>query len=273
MKKSFFWSEIVDIYGQVFSVLRKNPTVWILFAIIGLFDAIALTLLYLAPSPPLSHILAPIIRTLWGEPFLHYPDNFLLLPKLFNHAHFLILTFVGVFITGIVIKKIEAQTQGTSVTTVSAAGAVGRRYIALLSAWIVTYGIFTVTLRFVLPILPHNVFIQASVGFMIGLVIQSMFAFILPGILLMNWGFFTGLWKGLLFGMRNLHLTAVLIFVPMFFVMALSVSKLFVPVMVRVHTPEYVLWLLAGGILLSLFVDILVTSSTTLLFLRQRSDQ
>src|SRR3989338_10910657 len=113
----FFWPKIVEIYAQAFSVLKKDPTILFLFFVIGIFDAIALVILYFAPS---SIILAPVIRTLWGERFIHYPQNFVLLPKLFNYAHFLILSFFGIFVTGLAIKKIQAASGGKRLPLVEA---------------------------------------------------------------------------------------------------------------------------------------------------------
>ena len=119
-KHSFFWQKIVEIYQQVFSVLKKNPTVWLLFIAVGVFDLSALMALFLAPCEPVSYMLAPIIRAFWGDRFLHYPYNFLLLPKLFNHVHFLIATLIGVFVSGLVIKKIEAHTMDKELSTLTA---------------------------------------------------------------------------------------------------------------------------------------------------------
>src|SRR3989338_4481395 len=179
---SFFWSKIVEIYRQVFSVLRKNPTVLFLFIWIGIFDVLALIALFSAPSPPFSYVLAPIVRTFWSDRFLHYPANFLLLPKLFNHAHFVISTVIGVFISGLVIKKIEAETKGESLSTLSAAGKVFRYYFSLVIAWLVSYAIFTFALKGVAFVLPKNLWIQLGGGFVLGVLIQSLVAFLIPAI-------------------------------------------------------------------------------------------
>ena len=79
-----------DVYGQVFEILRKDPTITILFALLALIEFVALTGLFLSHSAPFSYIFGPIIQTFYSEKFLHYPANFLLLPKIFNHAHLVI---------------------------------------------------------------------------------------------------------------------------------------------------------------------------------------
>src|SRR3989338_1102249 len=145
--RTFFWPQVVEIYKQVFSVLRKNPKILFLFFVIGVLDFVALALLFLAPSPPVSYVLAPIIRTFWGNHFLHYPDNFLLLPKLFGHAHFLISTVIGVFITGLVIKQIEGEYTGEKSSTISSIQLVLKKYISLVIAWLISYGVYVASLR------------------------------------------------------------------------------------------------------------------------------
>ncbi len=243
-----------------------------LFLAVAFFDLIALTLLYFAPSPPVSNVLAPIIRTFWGEDYLHYPQNFVILPKLFSHAHFLISTVLGVFITGVIIKKIEADTLGQELSTLLAASRILKRYLSLVAIWLVSYGIFVFALKGILPLLPHNLWIQLGAGFLLGLLIQSMLAFLLPALVIVENGFFKAAWEGLLFGLKNIAFTSALIFVPMLFVLILSIARLFVPVFIQVH-PELVLWVLAVGIVISLVVDILITSSATLLFLKVRGNK
>ena len=271
-KQTFFWSKVIKIYQQVFSVLRKNPMVFFLFLLIALLDLVALMVLYFAPSPPVLNVLGPVIRSFWGDSYLHYPNNFLLLPKLFSHAHFLISTIVGVFITGIIIKKIEAETLGQKVSTLSAAGRIFKRYFSLVAAWLLSYGIFVFALKGILPLLPKNLWLQVGSGFFLGLIIQSVLAFLLPALVLIENGFFKTLFLGFRFGVKNILLTGALIFVPMMLILILSVARLFTPLFVRIH-PELVLWVLCAGIVVSLLVDICVTSSATLLFLKVRNEK
>ena len=271
-KISLFGSRIVEIYQMVFSVFKKNPTLYLLFLWIGLLEFIALAVLFFAPSEPVSYVLAPIIRTFWSERFLHYPDNFVLLPKLFAHVHFLISTVFGVFVTGLVIKKIEADTKGEQLSTLSAVRPVFKYYLSLVFGWLISYAIFTFALRGVLAVLPGKVLIQLGGGFILGVAVQALVAFLLPAIIILENGFFKALFEGFRVGLKNLLLTSGLIFVPMFLAFAISFVKLYIPLVIKVH-PEMVLWILAGGIVISVVVDILVTSSATLLFLKVRNNK
>ncbi|MBI1977868.1 MAG: hypothetical protein HYS55_03865, partial [Candidatus Omnitrophica bacterium] len=226
---SFFWFRIVEIYRQVFSVFRKNPTLIALFLWIGFFDLLALVLLFLAPMPPVSYVLAPIIRTFWSDQFLHYPNNFVLLPKLFSHAHFLISTVLGVFVTGLVIKKIDADLKGEKLSTLSAARPVLKYYLSLVIGWLISYAIFAFTLKGILALLPGSFLIQIGSGFVLGVLVQSFVVFLLPAIVLLENGFFKALFVGFQVGIKNLPLTSGLIFIPMVLAFLLSFVKLYTP--------------------------------------------
>ena len=271
MRGNFFWTKSVEVYQQTFSVLKINPIIWIPFLLIGVLDFLALAVLFFAPSPPFSYILGPIIERLWSWRYLHYPDNFLLLPKLFHHAHVAIVSIAGVFVTGLAIKRIELEaTGGARQNTFSLASFVAKHYFSLVAAWVISYAVFTFALKLVFLWLPRIGLIQILGAFLFGLALQALFAFFLPAIILFEKGFLRGLWKGLVLGYRNFGTTVTILFLPMFVMIALSFIKSFNPYLVKWY-PESVLWVLAIGIVVTLIVDILVTSATTILFLKVRN--
>jgi uncharacterized membrane protein YesL len=251
------------------AILKETPVLWVLFLVFALIDFSALFVLHSAHSEPFSWVLAPIIRSFWGERFLHYPDNFALLPKLFNHANFLILSVFGILISGIVIKKMEARTENSELKISSAAGIVFKKYFLLLMVWLFAYGVFVFTLKAVLVRLPSALWIQLFAGFILSVLVQSLFTFLLPALVLSPKGFFRNLWKGMVFGFRYLPVTGLLIAVPMLVMTLLSAFKAFSPVFAQ-SNPEFVLFTLCVGIIISLGVDLAVTSSTTMLFLKER---
>lgn len=97
---------IFKIYQVTFQLLRKHPAFFIPFIIFALFDALALIILFLAPRMPLILVLGPFIRTFWGEGFLHYPTNFLLLPKLFFLNRMVLSVIAGSLLSGIAVDII-----------------------------------------------------------------------------------------------------------------------------------------------------------------------
>ena len=74
------------VVRRLFQLVRRYPIIVAPFIGVAMFEGFVLAVLFLAPRPPLSMALAPIIRAFWGEQFLHYPTNFLLLPKIFEYS-------------------------------------------------------------------------------------------------------------------------------------------------------------------------------------------
>jgi len=272
-KGIFFWSSVVEIYQQLGLVLRNDPTICILFILIACIDFLALTVLFFAHTEPVSTVVAPIISTFWSERFLHYPENFYLLPKLFNHAHFLITTLIGIVVTGLVIKKIDAQVNDrTKLTTFKAFGPVMRKYLPIILAWLISYGVVMLAFRVVLPYFMKSLWLYLAASYVTAVITQSLVAFLIPAIVLEKSGFFKALWTGTRTGFVNIPLTSLVIAVPMLLGVALSYFKMLTPVYLRV-CPELVLVVLASGVVVMTIVDLWVTASTTLIYLKVRNER
>lgn len=270
---NFFCLKIVDIYEQVFLLLKKDPTLGILFFAIAVLDLVALGILFLAPVEPVSYVLAPIIRTFYDDAYLHYPQNFLLLPKLFTRSHFFIVATLGILVNGLVIKKIERRlSSGRKLSSLSALSTVVKKYIPLLLSWLLTYFIFAIMSRFILQAAPKIIWLQWGITFTLALLIQSLAAFFFPVFLLTEKKFFKGILEGLRYAARNLAVTSAVISFPIFLVILHAFLKIFTPYYIRFY-PELTLWVLAGGSILMAFVDLFVTSATTLLYLEGRNQR
>lgn len=74
---------LISIYTKSFELIKKSPRIFLPFIIFTLLESIILIFISIAPRTPDS-ILGPVISTIWGEKFLYYPDNLLLLPKLLS---------------------------------------------------------------------------------------------------------------------------------------------------------------------------------------------
>lgn len=264
------FKQTAEIYRGSLQLLTGIPTILVLFLAIASLDVVALTCLYYAPSKPISLFLAPIIRTFWGERFLHYPENFILLPKLFSYAHFVILTLFGILISGIVIKQIQASYLGKKLGTLEAAGDVFKSYFALLLVWLASTFIWRVGLTKLFQMVHGPWWVQMGLLYLTALFFQSVVTFIFPALLIQRQNFLKDSWQGIQFGFRNLPFTAALIAVPVFIVFIISLVKSWAPILVRYY-PESVLWILSIGIVISLIVDMLITSMTTLYFLKARN--
>lgn len=261
-----------SVFKQSLIALSHNPTILLLFILIALLDFAALISLFLAHSWPFSIVLAPIIRTFWDDRYLHYPDNFLLLPKIFNHAHVVISGLFGVVVSGVVIKKLEAWSKGGKISTLAAAAPVLKKFFSLFSVWIAAYFIFTFAVKGIMHLIPKSLLPQFFGGYASALVFQSLLMFLLPAMLLGEKGFLKNFASGIVFGFKNFIPTVLLISLPVLVLVIYSFLKSVTPILVQ-NFPEAVLWILAGGILVSMIVDLILTSTTTLFYLKARNQK
>jgi hypothetical protein len=261
-----------SVFKQSLIALSQNPTILLLFILIALLDFAALFSLFLSHSWPFSIVLAPIIRTFWDDRYLHYPENFLLLPKVFNHAHVVITALFGVIVSGIVIKKLEAWSQGAKLSTLAAASPVLKRFFSMMITWVAAYFAFTFAVKGILTLVPKDLIPQLLAGYASALVVQSLLMFIFPAVVLGDKGFLKNFASGVIFGLKNLVPTGILIALPVLVLVIYSFFKSMTPILVQ-NFPEAVLWVLGGGIFVSMIVDLILTSATTLFYLKARNQK
>jgi hypothetical protein len=78
------------------------------FIIIVFINLLVLEILYFLPRYPLSVFFTPIISRIWGEQFMHYPMNLMLLPKLFYYAQMVIFLFFSSILIAMVADMVAA---------------------------------------------------------------------------------------------------------------------------------------------------------------------
>ncbi len=79
----------------------QQPIIILPFCVWAFIQLLTLEILYFAPRFPLSVFFAPLIKKLYAETFLHYPFNFVLLPKLFHYVKL----FLDFFLEGFLIAS------------------------------------------------------------------------------------------------------------------------------------------------------------------------
>ena len=78
--------------------------------------------------------------------------------------------------------------------------------------------------------------------------------------------------SGVVVGFKYLVPTGILIALPVLVLVVYSFLKSVTPIFVQ-NFPEAVLWILGGGIFVSMIVDLILTSTTTLFYLKVRNQK
>ena len=90
------------------NIIKAHPHILYPLCLYAFLQLFVLEILYFSPRFPLSAFFGPLITTLWGGTFLHYPFNFILLPKLFYYIQVPLYLFLGAFLSATAVTFIAA---------------------------------------------------------------------------------------------------------------------------------------------------------------------
>src|SRR5688572_26847591 len=111
-KKSDGGVSIGMVWKSAWNMIIHRPVVLVPFAVVSVVEGLALTVLHLAPRPPVSAVLAPPIRAFFGEVYLHYPMDLALLPRLFGPTQAAITLLLGSFCAGVLAMLVQRAAKG-----------------------------------------------------------------------------------------------------------------------------------------------------------------
>ncbi|MFZ5845100.1 MAG: hypothetical protein ACOY0S_01380 [Patescibacteria group bacterium] len=271
------------------SLVKTAPVIFIPFLIFAAVEALALWFIYLLPRPPLVIVFGPIIRTFWDEQFLHYPLNFILLPKLASNSRMVLSVILGSLLTGVAVFLTAAAGERKGLKFSAAFKTVGKKYLALFIAILVMAAgfHFSSKLLFIFLIkyfsagghirllfIPGQLWvgpIYAAVSFVLGLIIQSAFIYAVPALVLDNKKLIPALGASIKFFGRFFIPTLIMVGVPMLLYIPLMVINMNTALLILKFFPEAVLLVLFLEIIVTaLVIDPLLTLATTLYYLEKK---
>lgn len=252
--------------------MRKYPEILVPFAVSGIFDIFLLFILYLAPQPHVLDVLGPVIRYFWGEEFLHYPLNFVLLPKLHDHARNITGFVVGVLLTGAAVSMISQAYSNVKPDFIAglqkAAGKYGR--LAIIWGMLLVCVFFSLRiLRFVIPYFDSfGMLITAE--FLLYVFIQLVFIYTIPSIILENRKIYASFLRSARL-IRGYPVESLFIVsIPGLLLIPLGYVEIKMPRIMQEVYPEMMLYLLFAKIAVVTAIDLFVTASATVMLLVHR---
>ena len=264
----------IGTWKETFKILTANPAIFLPFFIVGLVDAGLLTLIFLAPQFPFSLLLAPPIRAFWGEAFLHYPQNFLLIPRLFSLAHIASGAIIGLLMTGLAIGMLNEAKQGKKPQILLNLVSSLKRYFILFGIWLILFILSGLVYRipnlFLSP--TNRIAFQAAIylSFLFVILIEVFFIYAFPAAIVEKKGLIKALKSGFILSRSNFLATLILLLIPSLLYFPIMALKGNQSALMNRFFPEIVLIVLGLGIVVTVLVDYLVTSSITILFLNKR---
>jgi len=285
VRKSF--AVVKQTWAESFGIMGKYRRVFYPFIGLAFLQILALYFLFLAPRPPISTVLAPIVRAFWGENFLHYPFNFILLPKLYNYAEIILSVIVGAAMTGMTVDLVRQAKKRIPPGLKAGLKNSFKRYLSLIGVWIVTFILVSVVFRVPQFIMSKyhigatsSLFSQWNVSrlllvvsVLVGLMIEALFVYAIPSIMLEQKRTWKAIARSFSLAKRNFLVTFIVVSVPMIFVILMGFVKRKIPMLIDKTFPEITLWIMIIGIIISMLANCWITTAATTMLIKERQKE
>jgi hypothetical protein len=280
-----------DSYAATFNAIKQHPLIAAPFFIFAALETVFLFILFLAPREPLIRFLGPPIRTFWGEKFLHYPFNFLLLPKLDSLSRMGLSVFFGSLLTGIAVAIAASVYLHSPVNFKASFRAAAKKYLSLLAVVLlittIFYAVNKITTLLLLKyfVAGHDklLFIPAAIwlgpisiviNLVLALFIQALFTYAIPAIIVDNAKLLPALFRSMFTFKRFFLTTLGIIALPMLIYLPIIVLNINAAFLIDKAFPEIILAVSIAGIIINaVIIDALITLTTAFLYLRDKENR
>lgn len=277
-----------NAYSNTFQSFKNNPAVFIPFIIFAALEAIGLIFIYFAPRMPLKLIFGPPIRTLWDEKFLHYPANFLLMPKLISLSRMGLSIIAGSLLTGIAVALVFELYNKRKIRLEASLKLVSKKYIYLFLAVLIYTVLFYIASKAITIglskyfIAGHAklLFLNARAwlgpilicfSFIIAILIQAAFIYVIPILIIENKKLTKAIAGSFALFKKLFIPTIILVGLPMLIYIPIIVLNGNTVLLITKLFPEIIVFVSFLGIIVnSLVIDPIVTISATFLYLKNQ---
>lgn len=258
-------------WAGTIGLMVKRPIVIMPFICIAFLELLALEFLYFFSRSPLSYIANPIVRKFFGETFIHYPGNLVVLPRLFYYKQVAIYVLVGAFLTAMAINIFKNIKSGLPVKAKAMIRNTLKSYMSLMVYAILisvlvfvlqradTF-IFSKAMRLLARLLPVSITPVFGIGltvflFISNIIMQTFLIATIPIMVIEKVSLLKALARSVMLALRNFLTVFTLIFLPFFIYLPVIILKsLSVQIMDKTF-PEIGLYITAAGVVITIFLD------------------
>jgi len=233
-----------------FNLIRNHPAVMLPFFLLAIMEGISLSIWYYAPRPPLSAVLSPLIKAFAGEQFLHYPLNFLILPRLLFISRLMVYFSFGLMAAGMTVCSVyQIEVEKRTVGFWGNFNRAVRRYLSLLALGLI-YALFSLLIYKVPRIIIARFFIASPfAGYLFAVVFfvsfvgmvfcEGLSIYAVAYMVILRQGIFAGYKKGFLFFKKNFITVFLLLLFFRAFNAGLIIIKNKLPVLIKEFFPVF----------------------------------
>ncbi|MHB9156187.1 MAG: hypothetical protein ACYC5N_10970 [Endomicrobiales bacterium] len=263
---------VAGVADKMIRDVREHPVIVLPFIFMSLFDLLVLVFLFLLARPPFLGVVEPLVRQLDGGAFVQYPSTLLLLPRLFGYSKTITGFAVGMMLTGVAIAMIYQAESETRPSWVFSVRRVLRKFSQFAALWgltLVCMLALTQCIRYVSPFL-SPLAVPLILGFAATLVLQMLFVFTVPTLIIENRKFVPAVRRSFLLLKQHLRETFLLVAIPNILILPLLYIYMNLPELVRRFSPEVILYVLITRIILVTLVNFAISTTATVLFLMHK---
>ncbi|OGX26077.1 MAG: hypothetical protein A2787_03915 [Omnitrophica WOR_2 bacterium RIFCSPHIGHO2_01_FULL_48_9] len=289
MPRKYNQKQCLGILREAVNTIVRYPCILFPFITVSFIQLLVMELFYFANRYPLVKFFGPVIENRWGEAYLHYPFNLIIVPKLFQYVQIPLYLFVGSFMVALAIYMIYQINENHVVRLKTSIRELKSRYVyivvAALSSLAVMYvlyslygtlmmrawhiksksGIFYSLKTFVLYGEPY-------VNLLIGVMATTVFAFLLPILVVEKKKFFVAFALNFKTLFHSWWSTFLIVLIPTLFYIPILLFKTNVAFVVNTSSPELWLWAVILSIPMMALIDSVIYTALTLKYLILREN-
>lgn len=252
----------------------KQGKIFLLFLGYAALQIVFIFVLMFYAYPPFSSFLIPVMQKFFGEPALHYPNNFLVLPTMFFWVNLLLSGFVGIVLVGSTTHLFSNNYAQKSVNVGNGLRTILPSYSILFVVWLVeTVMLLGVFLG--VPLLLGKIAFFANRGNLttqlvtsfVAISVGALFVYTTALIVLEKRGPLNAIARSLSLFAKYPVITILLIAVPNFMRMPVDLLSGKTQFLIGKFNPEMVGIVLILSILISVFANFFLVGTVTRYFL------
>lgn len=268
--KRLFW-----VWVQSLKSMKKVKT-FVPFAIYAILQFLILFMLTNFTQMPFAKILIPIIKKMFGEPALHYPNFFMVLSTIYNQINIIMSGLIGILIIGIATHLFSANYQNENLNIGTATKFTLSKYGTLIAIWFVEMvlsllmiiGVPQLMNKFLQPEYMVTRFIELG-GFLLGVLVASIFAYSTMVVIIEGGKFVRAIIKTIMIFKSNAITTFLLVAIPTFIYYPINLLLRKSGLLISKFSPEIIVFLLGFGVIVMFFTNYIQIGSLTRFYLLQ----
>ena len=262
----------------------QNPVIVFPTISLAFIQLLFLEVLYFSPQYPLAYFFGPLIRSVWSEEYLHYPQNLILLPKMFYYLQIFIYLFIGSALLALSSKIVAILNDRPKVNMRAAFIETMRLYIHIFCASLISYVLFQIfassyvqLLQIIIKLKPFGKTIPfwdkallwtvPYFQFLSGILASTLIVYVIPIIVIEKEKIFSALIKNFRILLHTFPTTLLIVGLPTLFYLPILALRNNIPSLMDTLSPEIQIIVIIVGLFVSMGIDLMIMVSTTTLYL------